>query len=253
MSGPEPGGDDAEQETHILRARIARGLIDAVRELPPPSVPEAMCRACAALVPDVSGLSLSVVGRDAGMGVVLCASDGVAAQLAEIQYTLGEGPGSDAVRLRAPVFAADLTRAPDARRWPLFSVQAARAGAAAVFSLPLTGAAGALGTLDLYRDAAGPLDGGHVRTALLVADALTLAVTALDHASSDSGGVVTWLQGAESDREEIHQATGMLMVRLGVSAEEALLRLRARAFAMGSTSLAIARAIIDGSTDIGHE
>ena len=43
------------------------------------------------------------------------------------------------------------------------------------------------------------------------------------------------------------------MVRLGVSAQEALLRLRARAFAQGSTSLAIARAIIDGSMDIGHE
>lgn len=253
MSGPEPAGDDAERETHLLLARIARTLIDAVRELPPPSVPKALCRTCVPLVPDVSGLSLSVLGRDTSMGVVLCASDEVAAQLAEIQYTLCEGPGTDAVRLRAPVFAADLTRAPDARRWPLFSVQAAKAGAEAVFSLPLTGAAGALGTLDLYRAAAGPLDDDHVRTALLVADALTLAVTALDHASSDSGGLVTWLEGAESDREEIHQATGMLMVQLGVSAEEALLRLRARAFALGSTSLAIAQAIINGSTDIGHE
>ncbi|MFD8222927.1 GAF and ANTAR domain-containing protein [Streptomyces massasporeus] len=253
MSGPEPGDEDAERETHILRARIARELIDSVRELPAVSVPEALCRACVSLVPDVSGLSMSVVGRGAGMGVVLCASDEVAAQLAEIQYTLGEGPCTDAVRLRAPVFAADLTRAPDARRWPLFAVQAAKAGAEAVFSLPLGGAAGALGTLDLYREAAGPLDDDHVRSALLIADALTLAVTALDHASADSGGVVTWLQGAESDREEIHQATGMLMVRLGVSAEEALLRLRARAFAQGSTSLAIARAIIAGSTDIGHE
>ncbi len=253
MSGPEPGGQDAERETHVLRARIARELIDAVRDLPAASVPEALCRVCVSLVPDVSGLSLSVLGPVEGTGVVLCASDEVAAQLAEIQYTLGEGPGIDAARLRAPVFAADLTRAPDARRWPLFSGQAAKTGAKAVFSVPLEGAAGALGTLDLYREAAGPLDDGHVRTALLVADALTLAVTALDHASADSGGVVTWLQGAESGREEIHQATGMLMVRLGVSAEEALVRLRARAFAQSSTSLAIARAIISGSMDIGHE
>ncbi|MFG2466061.1 GAF and ANTAR domain-containing protein [Streptomyces canus] len=253
MSWPEPGAEDAERETHVLRARIAGELIDAVQGLPPTSVPRALCRACVSLLPEVSGLSLSVLGGDAGTDVVLFASDEVAGQLAEIQYTLGEGPCTEAVRLLAPVFASDLTRVPDARRWPLFSVQAAKAGAEAVFSLPLTAAAGALGTLDLYRESAGTLDDGQVRTALLVADALSLAVTALDHTSSDSGGVVTWLQGAESDRVEIHQATGMVMVQLGVRAEEALLRLRARAFAQGSTSLDVARAVIDGSMDIRHE
>ncbi|MET7457749.1 GAF and ANTAR domain-containing protein [Streptomyces sp. NPDC005574] len=253
MSGPEPGAEDAERETHVLRRRIARELIAAVRGLPPTAVPKALCRACASLLPGVSGLSLSVLGREAGTGVVLFASDEVAGQLAEIQYTLGEGPCTEAVRLLAPVFASDLTRAPDARRWPLFSVQAAKAGAEAVFSLPLTAAAGALGTLDLYRQTAGTLDDGQVRTALLVADALGLAVTALDHASSDSDGVVAWLEGAESDRVEVHQATGMIMVHMGVTAQEALLRLRARAFAQGSTSLAIARAVIDGSMDIRHE
>ncbi|MEU0052121.1 GAF and ANTAR domain-containing protein [Streptomyces sp. NPDC006309] len=253
MSGAPPGGGDAERDAHALRARIARELIDAVRDVPPASVPGALCRICVSFLPDVSGLSLSVMGEGAGVGVVLFASDGVAAQLAEIQYTLGEGPCTEAVRLRAPVFATDLTRVPDIRRWPLFCAQAAKAGAGAAFSVPLSGAAGALGTLDLYRAAPGPLDDGEVRTALLVADALTLAVTALDHTSSDSGGVVLWLQGAESDREEIHQATGMIMVRLGVSAEEALLRLRARAFARGGTSLDTARAVIDGTMDMGHE
>ncbi len=253
MSRPGPDGEDAERESHVLRRRVAGVLIDAVRGVPPASVPKALCRACVSLLPGVSGLSLSVLGREQGTGVVLFASDEVAGQLAEIQYTLGEGPCTQAVRLLAPVFAPDLTRAPDTRRWPLFAVQAAKAGAEAVFSLPLTAAAGALGTLDLYRETAGALDDGQVRTALLVADALGLAVTALDDTSSDSGGVVAWLRGAESDRVEVHQATGMIMVRLGVSAQEALLRLRARAFAQGSTSLAIARAIIDGSMDIGHE
>jgi AmiR/NasT family two-component response regulator len=64
---------------------------------------------------------------------------------------------------------------------------------------------------------------------------------------------VTWLEGAESDREEIHQATGMIMAQLGVSAEEALLRLRARAFAQGRTSSDVARAIIDRTADIRQE
>ncbi|MER6184219.1 hypothetical protein [Streptomyces sp. NPDC001652] len=69
-----------------------------------------------------------MLGDGAEMGVVLCAGDGVAARLAEIQYTLGEGPCREAARLRAPVFATDLTHTPDTRRRPLFSVRAARAG-----------------------------------------------------------------------------------------------------------------------------
>ncbi|MEU9955177.1 GAF and ANTAR domain-containing protein [Streptomyces sp. NPDC050982] len=253
MTGDEMlGGGDAEQETEVRRARIARELIAVVRRLPPAEVPDALCRACMGLLPVVSGMSMSMsmTGNGYETGVVLCASDEVAARLAELQYTLGEGPCMEAVRLRAPVFATDLTRAPDSRRWPLFSVQATRAGAEAVFSVPLGGARGALGTLDLYRAAAGSLDGDHVRTALLVADAVTLAVATLDHAPVYPDGVVSWLEGAESDREEVHQATGIVMVHLGVSAEEALLRLRARAFAEGRTSTEVARAIIDHTMDI---
>ncbi|WP_235882712.1 GAF and ANTAR domain-containing protein [Streptomyces apricus] len=231
--------------------RITRTLIDAVRASPPRAVPQALCRACVSLLPDLTGLSLSVLGQERSMNVVLFASDDVAGRLAEIQYTLGEGPCTDAVRLRAPVFAPDLTRAPDASRWPLFCVQAAKAGAEAAFSVPLTAGAKVLGTLDLYQETAGPLDDDQVRVALLVADALTLAVTALEHGASH--GVLTWLEGAESDRVEIHQATGMIMVHLDVNAEEALLRLRARAFAHGTTALDVARAVIDGNLDIRDE
>ncbi|WP_200301717.1 GAF and ANTAR domain-containing protein [Streptomyces adelaidensis] len=247
------GGGDAEQETEFERARIAHELISAVRGTPPSEVPDALGHACISLLPAASGLSVSVLGDGSDMGVVLCASDSVAARLAEIQYTLGEGPCMEAVRLHAPVFATDLTRPPATRRWPLFAMQAAKAGAEAAFSLPLAGAGNSLGTLDLYRERAGSLSGDHIRTALLVADAVTLAVIALDHASPHPEGVVTWLAGAEADREEVHQATGMIMVRLGVSAEEALLRLRARAFAQGRTSTQVARDIIDRVMDLGDD
>jgi hypothetical protein len=242
------GGGDAEQEADVERARIAHELIAGVRGLSPHDVPDALCRSCVTLLPAVSGLSASVLADGSDMGVVLFASDDVAARLAEIQYTLGEGPCREAVLLRAPVFGADLSR--ERRRWPLFSVQAAKAGVEAVYSLPLMGAGSALGTLDLYRETPGALSRVDVRTALLVADAVTLAVIALDQASPDTEGVVTWLAGAESDREEVHQATGMIMVQLGVSASEALLRLRARAFAQGRTSAEVARAVIDRSLDL---
>ncbi|MFC8433357.1 GAF and ANTAR domain-containing protein [Streptomyces sp. NPDC057253] len=249
----EPSGEDAERSAQHERARIARALTSAVAGVPAAAMPGALCRACLTLLPEVSGLSASIAVPGAGTGIVLFASDQVASQLAEMQFTLGEGPCTEALRLRAPVLAADLTRGPDVRRWPLFAVQAARAGVEAVSSLPLPGAAGPLGTLDLYRERAGGMSNGQLRTALLLADALTLAVSALDHGSADSSEVVTWLQSAESDREEIHQATGMIMVQLGVSAQEALLRLRARAFAQDQTSADVARAIINRTTDIRHE
>ncbi|MFE6338814.1 GAF and ANTAR domain-containing protein [Streptomyces sp. NPDC057798] len=244
------GGGDAEQEIDVERARIAHALLAGVRGLPPAEVPDALCRTCVALLPAFSGLSVSMLGESPDMGVVLCASDEVAARLAEIQYTLGEGPCREAVRLRAPVFASNLTRAPDQRRWPLFAAQAAKAGVEAVCSLPLTGGGSPLGTMDLYRETPGPLSTDHLRTALLVADAVTLTVIAHERASPAPDGAVTWLAGAESDREEVHQATGMIMMQLGLSAEEALLRLRARAFAQGLTSTEVARAIIDRSMDL---
>lgn len=251
MSGDDSRGrGDADEGAEFERARIAHRVIAGVRGVPPSGVPGALCRTCVSLLPMVSGLSVSVMADGADLGVVLCASDGVAARLAEIQYTLGEGPCREAVRLRAPVFATDLTRPQDTRRWPLFATQAARAGAGAAFSLPLAGAGNTPGTLDLYKDAPGSLSGAHLRAAQLVADAVALAVIALDHASPDPEGVVTWLAGAEADHEEVHHATGMIMAQLGVSAEEALLRLRARAFAQGRTAAEVARAVVDRALDL---
>ncbi|MBK3564849.1 GAF and ANTAR domain-containing protein [Streptomyces sp. MBT62] len=252
MVGGDPqSGGGAEEASGIERARIAHELVAGMGRVPSAEVPDVLCRTCVSLLPAMSGLSVSVTPGDLDSGVVLCASDGVAARLAEIQYTLGEGPGREAVRLRAPVLAPDLTSARDIRRWPLFSLQAAKAGAGAVFSLPLAGAGSALGTLDLYRRTPGSLRGAQVRTALLVADAISLVVVALDHASPE--GVATWLAGAEADHEEVHQATGMIMVQLGVRAEEALLRLRARAFAEGRTSMEMARAVVDRTLDLRDE
>jgi hypothetical protein len=244
------GGEDAERETDRERARIAHELVAGARGLPPSELPDALCRICATLLPVASGLSVSVLGDGSDTGVVLCASDGVAARLAEIQYVLGEGPCREAVREQNPVFAPDLAGPRDSGRWPLFSVQAADAGARAVFSLPLTGAGSALGTLDLYRETPGSLPGGQLRTALLVAEAVTVSVIALEHASTGLEGVGSWRTGAEADREQVHEATGMIMMRLGVGAEEALLRLRARAFAQDRTSAEVARAVMDGTLDL---
>ncbi len=45
----------------------------------------------------------------------------------------------------------------------------------------------------------------------------------------------------------------MIMVQLDVSAEEALLRLRARAFAQGRTTSEVARDVVNRTMDMRHD
>jgi AmiR/NasT family two-component response regulator len=54
-------------------------------------------------------------------------------------------------------------------------------------------------------------------------------------------------------RSEIAQAQGMVMVDLGVSLSQALVRLRAHAFAYEEPLIAVARHVIDGYVLPGHD
>ena len=84
-----------------------------------------------------------------------------------------------------------------------------------------------VGVLDLYRRAPGALSATQMRDALSAADAATLILLGL---RSDPGEEQAWDRSWGS-RAEIHQATGMVVAQLGISAADALARLRAHAFA----------------------
>jgi hypothetical protein len=55
------------------------------------------------------------------------------------------------------------------------------------------------------------------------------------------------------DRAEVHQATGVVSVHAGVTLEEALMLLRARAYAEQRTIRELARDVLDGVVDFGNE
>ncbi|WP_237321995.1 GAF and ANTAR domain-containing protein [Streptomyces sp. JJ36] len=244
------GRDDAgDLGTSCDERRIVEALAESVRGAASGSSLRRLCETSVGLL-QVSGVSLSVTGHSADASTMLCATDDVAAGLAEMQYTLGEGPSCQVGAGKAPVFAPDLTDSSSARRWPLFTAEALRVGAHAVFSVPLGDGVAGLGTLDLYRGTPGPLTARQVRTAFAAADVATFALVALDRRSAGAEEVVAWLSGAEANHEEIHQAAGMLMVRLGVGIDEALALLRARAFAEGTTATELARAIVNRRTDV---
>ena len=129
-----------------------------------------------------------------------------------------------------PALVADLT-APDClARWPVFAPAAAQAGVRAVFALPLQVGAIRLGVMDLYRARPGDLDREQLADALVLADtacALLLDAAQRDRPRPDG----RWPEQAGLQHPEVHQATGMIIVQLGVTAAVALIRLRAYAYA----------------------
>lgn len=255
-NGPDPTegpGHDRRTDTgrHPPEARertwVAEQLAASVRGVAHAQRAERLCETCVRILP-VSGASISLVSTD-GMRVTLCASDEVAAGLAEIQDTLGDGPSFQAVSLNAPVFATDLTTGSDGRRWPLFAPQATSAGAQAVYSLPLRQGT-AVGTVDLYQTRAADLSDREIRVALHAADTLALALLSVSPENPERGEPdIGRLVGATAAREEVYQATGMVMVQLDVGADEALARIRARAFSESQTITELARDIIERTTD----
>jgi GAF domain-containing protein len=156
---------------------------------------------------------------------------------------LGEGPCVDAARFGAPVMVPDL-RTPDdivVDRWPAFMEGAGAAGVRAVFAFPLRIGAINVGVLDAYRREPGPLHDGQLRAALLAADAAALALLHTDTANDDLFADDT--DARSTYQLQVHQATGIVQVQLGVPTEEAFLMLRARAFVLG-------RPLVEVATDV---
>ena len=211
--------------------------------------PEHICELCVQML-GVSGAGIAMV-TTSGHGGVVCATDDRAAVIEDLQLTLGEGPCVDAVRGGAPVLVPDLADSADfaAERWPVFLTSAAEAGVRAVFAFPLRIGAISVGALDLYRDTPGELSRTELPAALLAADAAALAVLYL-YAGRPSTGA--W-QADDNLQPQVHQATGMVQVQLGVPTEQAFLMLRARAFADGRPLAEVATDVVERRVRFSQE
>ena len=174
-----------------------------------------------------------VAARGGDPDFVMCVTDPVSEQLAELQLTLGEGPCHDVLASAAPVLAGDLGDAESARRWPAFTPAACQLGAGALFAFPLIVGAIRAGVLGLYRGAPSPLPGRQFGDLLILADAATVMLLGSEHGDAGDGDGAG-LDGQAPDlalhRSEIDQATGMLTVQLGVPVAAAFARLRAYAY-----------------------
>jgi GAF domain len=206
-----------------------------------------LCRACVELL-DVDGAAFSVV-RDGASAGTFGSSGALSRRLDEFQFTLGEGPCLDAARQGQPVLVADLTRSGE-DRWPAFAQAMVETGVRAVFALPVTVAGSRVGALDLFRHAAGPLGDKNLAGGLLAARLAVLPLMDLITGGTDWAAAAEGRAGppelASLARVEVYQATGMIMAGLDVGPDEALVRLRAFAFARRLTASEVAWKIVEG-------
>jgi ANTAR domain len=190
----------------------------------------------------IDGAGITIMG--AGVSGPLCASNATVGSLEESQFTMGEGPCPDAFRTGRSVHEPllDLT---SFGRWPTFASLATESGINAVFAYPLMSDGAKVGALSLYQTMPGSLTSGQHADSL--AAALVLAETVLSLQDEAPVGLLA----AEIDdvvgyRAEIYQASGIIAVQLRITADDALMRLRAHAFAHEQTLADVASAVVVG-------
>lgn len=193
-----------------------------------------VCRAAAAAL-SARGTGISVMTADGTRGAC-AASDPASELIEELQFTLGEGPCIDAFAQRRPVLTADLAEAAT-YRWPVYAPAAQDGGVRAVFAFPLQIGAVRLGVLDVFRDRVGSLTGAELRTALIFAEVTMEALLDMQ----EKGDAVLDV----GHRARLFQAQGMVMMQLGVSIGEALVRLRAYAYAENRRLEDVARDVVE--------
>src|SRR3954468_8323364 len=188
----------------------------------------------------VDGAGVSVLSA-AGTPDPVHTTDELSALVEDLQFTLGVGPCFDAVTTGEPVLVSDLADPhwEVVAGWQAFLDEAVSAGIRGVFAFPLGVAGASVGTLDLYRSTPGPLSSDGVRRTLATAGAIGSALVSGGASSTEALEHVR-------HRAAVHQAAGMVMVQMDVGIDEALVLLRATAYAEGTSINEVAASVVAG-------
>jgi hypothetical protein len=202
--------------------------------------PEArLCSACVDVLA-VTGAGITIMGGDKAGPV--CVSNPRMAALEDLQFTTGEGPCQDAFRSNTHVHAPRLDVSASVR-WPSFVDLAHVTGVGAVFAYPLSLNGAKIGVLTLYQEDEGEMSATQHEDSMAMAGVLTETVLSMQDAAP-KGTLAADLEVAVVYRAEIHQASGMVAIQLQIPVAEALLRIRAHAFADGRPAGEVARDIV---------
>ena len=209
----------------------------------PPGVPELrLCSAAAKLLDAAGvGVSLGASGEllDSGLQTV-CSTDGAQAGEA-LQAELGEGPSYTAHRTGQSVQVADLELDD---RWPAFAKTADELGLRAVFAFPLRSGSVRIGALTLYQHVAGELSSEQYADAVVIARFALNLLTSLQ-AGRPPDELDQVFTDSLATSAQIHQASGVLSVQLGITVGAALALLRAHAFAAPTSLAEVALQVVE--------
>lgn len=222
------------------RAAISRRVADHAEQVGEPVSAGNVCEVCVETL-SVDGCVLSPISAR-GRWTLAYTLGERARDLADLQFTLGEGPRVEAVNNKNAVLVDDLTTTQAAEQWPLFTPSAADAGISAVFTFPLTPDGMTAGVLQLYRGKPGDLSDEERIDAAVFAD---LALSAMvDHYDAADDTSIAEMQMGE--RAVVYQATGMIAAVLDLTPDEALVRLKFHAYAQSKPITDVAQAITTG-------
>jgi hypothetical protein len=225
---------------------IHQQLLDAVEGRRGVDAANHLCEACVSLF-NVDAAAISLVFDGANVGT-LGSSSPSARKYDELQFTMGEGPCLESVARRAPVLVLDLADPTDSR-WPAYGAAMMANDIRFVFAMPVVVAGQHVGALDLFRALPGRLDGAQVAGAIVAAELAGIPLLDLMNADLQAAAADptsnAWVELNSLSRAEVSQATGMLVAQLGIEPTEALVRLRAHAYATGRSATEVARDILD--------
>jgi len=206
---------------------------------------------CAAFVSDlgVSGASVTVVSYG-GRRSTICSSDDTAARAEALQFALGQGPHWDALASRAPVISTDLGSASE-ERWPLLVVGLGALGIGSIFAFPMLMGAALVGVVDLYCLTPRRVDEEFIARASFAAGRMAMgAVQSAMRSATDATSEESPM--APALRREVHQATGILISQLDISATAAFARLQGQAFVTERPIDDVAHDVVRGRLDFAH-
>ena len=206
-----------------VAGRFLAGVIDRSADEEPTL--DLVCQVCCDVLPFTFASVVLIGGQ--GIEGITGASDALAAAIQNEEFTLGEGPATDVRRRKRPVPVPDLGEVTD--DWPRFVPAALRLGVRAMFAIPLRIGAIDLGVLVLGRAIPWGMADHELTDSLRLGDLISRLV--LDLQAGVTAQSLAWALDATDSRAVVHQATGMVAAQLNVGVAEALVRLRANAFA----------------------
>ena len=186
----------------------------------------------------ISGAAISVFDQSRRTSLIH-STDATATRLEELHFDLGEGPLFDAFAGSSTVSVPDLSTS---QRWPAFLRSATELGVGAIFVFPLMLGAACTGGVTCYRATPGPLDddtidvGAALSHAVAGPASLRAIVLAQDEPTTENTSIEM--------RREVHQATGMVLWQLNLTATDAFSRIRAYAFSSGSSVQEVAHDVV---------